>query len=80
MRKVTVSRMREGYAEAVLTFRITYVTCMIRSCFVLDIFNNMTISISLRFLQPNLDPWNVKIKKTNYAAPDVICSIVQSPK
>ena len=25
MRKVTVSRMREGYAQTVLTFRITYV-------------------------------------------------------
>jgi len=27
MRKVTVSRMRERYAQTVLTFRITYIYC-----------------------------------------------------
>jgi len=27
------------------------------------IYNNMTISISLRFVYPNLDLWNVKISK-----------------
>jgi len=29
MRKLTVSRMRERYAQTVLTFRITYVECFI---------------------------------------------------
>jgi len=32
MRKVTVSRMRERYAQAVLTFRITYVFVTLFAC------------------------------------------------
>ena len=38
MRKMTVSRMRERYAQTVLTFRITYVQVFTRRCVCIILF------------------------------------------
>ena len=40
MRKVTVSRMRERYAQTVLTFRIIYVCCVLTVHNILYTFDN----------------------------------------
>jgi hypothetical protein len=49
MRKVTVTRMREGYAQTALTFRITYVDALVCIVSVLTDIRNLNPGMHIQY-------------------------------